>query len=114
MTNSGPATDETAIRFDALAHERRRQVLAILAGADQPLSLTDLATEVARREADQDAIGADYERAEQIRVMLYHWHVPKLADAGFVEYDAETRTVTRTEVEIDAPFRPFRPLQGAE
>lgn len=51
------------------------------------MRLTALATAVARRELDDADV--DYADAivERVRRSLHHRHVPKLADAGLVEYD---------------------------
>ena len=76
-------TDEGTTRFDDLFHQLdhplRRRVLRELAGADA----TDLATLAA---------GPEPERA---RLQLYHVHLPKLAAAGYVEWDPDDGTVAR-------------------
>lgn len=70
--------------FELLVAERRRYVLYALCRRDEPVSAADLADEVARDEtAETDTVAAT----------LHHVHLPKLAEAGVVTYDAEAETV---------------------
>lgn len=73
--------------FDVLTHQRRRRVLALLRGTDGPASLSEVAAELAADEACDDP-------AERVEISLYHRHVPKLAAAGLVAFDADRRTLT--------------------
>lgn len=76
--------------FELLADRHRRYVLASLRDASTPVPLADLATELARVESGSDAGGMD---RRQLLIRLYHVHVPKLADAGLIEYHRERNTV---------------------
>lgn len=67
----------------SLADPRRRAVLSVLADRDTPLSRAELAREVLARDPDLDE--------EEVRVSLHHVHLPKLADAGVITYDASAR-----------------------
>lgn len=87
--------------YEALAHERRRRVLEILVEADRPLSLSDVARELHRRDAEDGAVDPVDDRAREIHVELYHAHVPKLVDAGLVEHDRDAGTVA---IAADAPL----------
>ena len=78
--------------FDALAHERRRHLLDVLDEAGAALSLSDLARSVARQERASPR-PVDDGTVKRVRLSLYHWHVPKLEDAGLVEFDPDARTV---------------------
>ena len=75
--------------FDVLAHRRRRDALGVLVDHENPMTLADLADEVAVREHDTriDDIPAD--DVMELYLSLYHAHVPKLAAAGCVRYDQE-------------------------
>lgn len=84
-----------------LANRRRRQVLEVLDEVGAPVTLADLATEIARREASTRGVDAD--AIERIRASLYHHHAPMMADRGVVEYDPEHRTVAPSD-----PDRSFR------
>lgn len=75
--------------FDALSSERRRHVLSYLRDADDDVAeLAELVDWVVTREADRDG-----DQREAVAISLHHVHVPKLANCGFVEYDARSNTV---------------------
>ncbi|WP_458188072.1 DUF7344 domain-containing protein [Haladaptatus sp. NG-WS-4] len=73
--------------FDVLKNQRRRYALHYLKQAEESVQLSDLAEQVAAWENDitVDAISA----AERKRVYtaLYQSHLPKLDDAGIVDYN---------------------------
>jgi predicted transcriptional regulator len=82
--------------FEVLASPYRRFILTHLASHDDG-SVDDLAHHVVAWETDRT--GADetdeaYRRAQNV---LYHIHLPKLANVGLIEYDREHETVTRGE-----------------
>lgn len=89
-----------------LAHRRRRRVLLYLQDTDEPQALTDLAEIVADREADSSASETDRELVKTVHVSLYHDHVPKLDEAGIVQYEEDDDTVELVEYPdrlLDAP-----------
>ena len=96
----GSARSSDAESRDAPA--RRSVLLACLREFDEPVSLPDLADEIAVRESDEALSDLSGERVKEIYLSLYHRHVPALADAGFVEYDQEADLVRLTaDVELD-------------
>jgi len=103
-TITGTGRDEL---FGALAHRQRRRVLAVLRSAEGTLTLTDLALELARRDGDGPVEGID-----ELRVSLYHQHLPKLASAGLVAFDPDAETVALDRAVPD-PFAsgPARELE---
>ncbi|RQG98481.1 transcriptional regulator [Natrarchaeobius oligotrophus] len=38
---------------------------------------------------------ADDDSLNQFKLELYHTHLPKLADSGFVDWNTQTKTITR-------------------
>jgi len=80
-------------RFDVLSHARRRFVLVCLATYDDPLTLPDVADELAVFEYDARLPEISAEHVAAIRTDLYHVHVPRMADAGLVEYSQERELV---------------------
>ena len=97
-TDSAPVSDSAldAI-FGALAAERRRSVVRYLDEHGSPLALDVLATVLATAEADGRVVGPDPAVADEVYASLYHVHVPKLVEAGIVEYDRAGDTVERAE-----------------
>ena len=91
IDDSGAAADRC---FEALADERRREVLTVLFQSESSLSLTELAVELTRVDADAREADAPTDGVEHRKVQLYHRHVPKLVDAGLVEFDRDRRTVS--------------------
>jgi len=76
-------------QFDLLAHPYRRHVLDYLRKHTTATEMTTLASEIAARDTEQ---GMDRTRKD-IEIALYHWHLPKLAEANTIDIDYEERTV---------------------
>ncbi|WP_435175134.1 DUF7344 domain-containing protein [Halorussus sp. AFM4] len=104
MSQTRPSLDTV---FELLADRRRRYALYCLAavGEDRVLDLDDVAARVAEWEREWEASGDGEDagdsdsgdRRERVRVDLHHNHLPRLADAGLVDYDARTGTVRNWE-----------------
>lgn len=82
--------------FDILSSARRRYVLYLLRQTDEPIELTDLAERVAAWENDTSVDELTKQQRKRVYVSLYQTHVPKLEDAGLVEYDGDTGNVRLT------------------
>lgn len=76
-------TDEV---FALLQRRERREVIELLQDVEGPVELATLAEHVA-----PDGVDGAADRGTV--VSLVHVHLPRLADAGFVKYDREVRTV---------------------
>lgn len=100
--------------FELFSHPRRRALLYLLRDADaDPVWTTNLAVALARTEADADE--DLHEVAEEIAVSLRHNHLPKLADAGVVDVDADMATLTyRGDDRIDDLLRWSRRREGPD
>lgn len=85
-----------------LASGLRRRVVERLRETDVPLSLADLAVELAR--ADVETETDVWTRAECYWIKLYHNHVPALEETGLVEYDRDRRTVSLAPAAADGEF----------
>lgn len=81
--------------YELLSDRRRRHILTVLSGRTDPVALTDLARELAGREADDS--DAPAEACERIAVELHHVHAPKLAAADLVAFDRANGRVEPTE-----------------
>jgi len=79
--------------FDLLADDRRRYVWEYLSGrSGNRIPLDELTDQVS---SDESAVGttASVDARRAIRVSLHHVHLPKLADAGLLEYDTRSNVV---------------------
>ncbi|MDS0284618.1 DUF7344 domain-containing protein [Haloarcula onubensis] len=84
--------DETT-RHRLLADEQRRVIVETLrtASPSGEITLEELAARLVRATARDGGEAVDDRRTLSRR--LHHVHLPVLADAGLLEYDAETRQV---------------------
>lgn len=94
-TQAGPACRPPPMDFETaselLADDRRRAVVAILHD-DGPISRHRLVRRIVEVQVDTTSPApATWYRTH---VALHHDHLPRLADAGLVEYDRETVAAT--------------------
>ncbi|MGQ3411774.1 hypothetical protein [Natrinema versiforme] len=75
--------------FALLADQRRRLLLAVMQTYGEELTLPDAAEEVAVRETGHSVTNISAERVQEVYLSLYHDHLPRLVDAGLLEYDQE-------------------------
>jgi len=87
--------------FDILSSARRRYVLYLLKTEDEPIEMTDLAERVAAWENDTTVAELTKQQRKRVYVSLYQTHVPKLEDAGLVEYDQDSGAVDLTPAAAD-------------
>lgn len=92
-------TDEILI---ALSHHQRRETLKILRTIGRPLALADLAIELTRQLENIDSTVEEQQRAERLKLELYHCHIPRLSDVGLVEYNEARNVVALTETATDS------------
>lgn len=84
--------------FELLSHHRRRTLLTILRTHDEPLTLADVAEEIAVQEQDAclDALPA----GDVMRTygLFSHQHIQKLESHGVVAHDQDRDIVALTGV----------------
>lgn len=80
---------DVSAAFDLLSNARRRGVLYAVS-RDGSATVAELAERIA---AWQDG----HHSPEEVRTSLVHAHLPKLADAGVVDYDHDQGVVEPTE-----------------
>lgn len=88
-----PMPDEKLSRdrvFDILSSPRRRYVLYYLREYGGPVELTDLAEKLAAWENDTTVTEISPQARKRVYVSLYQTHVPKLDEAGLIEYDSDS------------------------
>lgn len=87
---------DTQTALELLRHEHRRAVVAILSETS-PLSRPELTVRLAARVVDGETTSRlpDEDTRRRLRLGLHHNHLPKLSEAGVVEYDDRQVTATR-------------------
>ncbi|KTG18023.1 DUF7344 domain-containing protein [Haloferax profundi] len=80
------AGDSLSELFDALRHVYRRRILMTV--AQQNSQDEDDITSESIADGNDDAL-------EHLQLELYHIHLPKLADAGFIDWDRDSGVITR-------------------
>lgn len=73
--------------YEAIADEDRRHIISTLLDSELLATVDELT----------DAIGAATTDSESLRLKLYHQHLPKLEDAGLIEYDWRSGDVVLSE-----------------
>ena len=96
MDNSAAATGALSrdATFELLASGHRRAVLRRLDDGEEPVPVPELVAAVVTQEASVEFTPDEH---EQVAVSLEHVHLPKLDDAGVIEYDVDAGTVHRRE-----------------
>lgn len=72
---------------------RTRLVVECLSEFDGPVSLADLADEVAVREHEVPITELTGDQVKRVYLSLYHTHIPKLANHGYLSYDQDADLV---------------------
>ena len=85
--------------FALLADQRRRLLLEVMRTYGEELTLPDAAEEVAVRETGRQVPDISAERVHEVYISLYHDHLPRLVEAGLLEYDQERDLVVPLAVE---------------
>lgn len=104
--------DHRSLVFDLLADEHRRHAVAYLATCEESIPISELAAQIATRIADRPRTAIPTRKTRSITIELHHKHLPKLAEAGIVEYDRECGLVKLSEA--DAVVEGALSLTGVE
>ncbi|WP_225335237.1 DUF7344 domain-containing protein [Halomicrobium urmianum] len=93
--------------FDCLTDGRRRGALTVLLDEVGVTSERALARRLAAAERDTTPQSVDDDAITTVRTSLRHVHLPKLDDAGLVDWDADDGTVAATDHPLlsDPQFR---------
>ena len=91
------STDEI---FHLLQNQRRRRVLQYLHDHDdgQGVDMRDVVEWVAAIEHDTTVQALRSEERQRVYIALYQSHLPKLADAGVIEYDQRKGWIETTDM----------------
>lgn len=93
-------SDELDRRFEILSDRRRRFVLLALAEENGSYTLRDLAERVVAWEEEKPHREVTEGERKRVSVSLYHVHLPKLSDAGIVEFTETSMVAVRPATDI--------------
>jgi hypothetical protein len=79
--------------FTLLSVRRRRDLLRLLEGSGGETTLAEITADVADREQGMESNAAE---RKAVYVSLYQVHIPRLVEAGVLEYDDVNRTIRLT------------------
>ena len=80
--------------YNLLNHPLRHRVLLELPNHDNPVRLPVLANGIRSSEMPGgETRHDDTADSDAVKIELHHSHLPKLAAAGWIEYDSENRTI---------------------
>jgi DNA-binding transcriptional ArsR family regulator len=82
--------------FEILSNTRRRMLLFYLRQHSGSATVKELAGEIAALENEVDVDDLERQQRKRVYVSLYQTHVPKLEEAGIVEYDDASGEVRLT------------------
>ncbi|WP_254862659.1 DUF7344 domain-containing protein [Halovivax gelatinilyticus] len=75
--------------FELLKNRRRREVLQYLLDTDGTVTLGELAEQIAAWENDTTVAALNSDQRKRVYVALYQTHLPKMDDAGIIDYDQD-------------------------
>ena len=84
--------------FHLLQNQRRRRVLLYLQGAEDKVSMRDVAEQVAAWENDTTVEALSSDERQRVYIALYQSHLPKLDDAGVLSYNQQRGIIERTPI----------------
>lgn len=96
MTQRGtqPLTHSLESIYDVLQDRRRRLVLYYLRNAPERVSrFREVEAWIRERETETAQESATGHDELSVAATLHHFHLPKLADRGFIDYDWRTKTI---------------------
>lgn len=104
---SNPADDELSLDeiFHLLQSDRRRLVIEHLRGRDDEVVMRDLVEEVAADEYNTSVESLDSTRRQRVYIALYQRHLPKLDDAGVIDYNQNRGIVRRNSLASEVEQR---------
>jgi DNA-binding transcriptional ArsR family regulator len=83
--------------FHLLQNERRRRVLQYLEETDGTVEMGDIAEQVAAWEHDTTVRALSSDQRQRVYIALYQAHLPKLDEAGVIEYNQNRGRVEPTD-----------------
>ncbi|MFB6167992.1 MAG: hypothetical protein ABEJ43_04010 [Haloferacaceae archaeon] len=91
--SDGDRTLSKDLVFTMLSNERRRHVIHCLKQRGERVTMRELSRQVAAWENGVETDDLDYKQRKRVYTSLHQTHLPKLADAGIIDYDRDRGTV---------------------
>lgn len=85
------------IVFELLKNRRRRRVLRYLEEEADTADLGTLAEALAAEENDKSIGALSSSERKRVYICLYQCHLPKLDDAGVIEFDSDRGTICKSD-----------------
>lgn len=85
------------VLYEALSQTRRRYALHCLKQRDEPVTVQELAEQVAAWENDKEIDALASQERKRVYIAFYQSHLPTMDDTGLVEYDEDEGTVALSE-----------------
>jgi DNA-binding transcriptional ArsR family regulator len=82
-----------SVIFEILSADRRQEVLRYLDETGETANLGELAEHIASLECDCEISQLSSQQRKRTYVGLYQCHLPKMADAGVIDYNSDRGTV---------------------
>lgn len=103
MSQTDSVTLSQDLVFEVLKSPRRRYALYYLRQQNRPVDLSEITEQVAAWENRTTTDALETEQRKRVYISLYQTHLPKLADAGIVQYDRNRGVVelSRSARELD-------------
>jgi predicted transcriptional regulator len=102
MAIEGEPTAETGLSnddlYEVLADKRRRYAIHYLKQCREPVSVRELAEQVAAWENAKSVDALRSQERKRVYIALYQSHLPSLDEAGLVHYDEDASTVALADV----------------
>jgi DNA-binding transcriptional ArsR family regulator len=87
--------------FDVFSNQRRRLVFDHLRRRDDPVDMSELSTRITAVELGAKPEQVGYDDRKSVHTSLYQFHLPKMDEAGIVEFDRGSGDITLTEQGAD-------------
>ena len=94
---SGDESKSLDTIFEVLKNRRRRLVLRYLKTTSESASIGELAEHIAAIENDIKQAELGSQQRKRVYISLYQSHLPKMDDAGVIQFDQNRGTISLTE-----------------
>lgn len=109
-TESAPRLPKDEL-FHLLQNERRRQAIQYVLQRDGVVDMRDISDQLAAIENNVEVAALTSAQRKRVYVSLYQCHLPKLDEAGVIDYDKDRGTIERTP-RIDH-LEPYLDVEGS-